>query len=1698
MLLYFVNNVASRGTVDAEFVVPHPSLPFVASVWSNPAHVLVTDAEGEFIADSPPLPTSKENEKVTCMAWHPTQPTLAIGWGSGRLAAWTLQPVSTTPALGAAKAVPLATRKETVASPQPPVDADRALAQHDGGAVTACVWSGAGNFLLTASSKMRVVVWAVENSAAATGKSGDDNVAATIWSVFVPLWSVLTEAVITHAVHASPSLLQSAQVSPQQQQQQQEQQKQEQGGRDVGLPPKASSRREMEDEDECVFFLGGAGEKRMFALSEEQKLFPLLALDEPPAMVLYNATERCLAVLSVTNLISVYQISEAFSAKLLLRRKLSTPSPSVTTERFTLTMRWAGSGLLAFGCGDDRVRFFDIRSDRMYVVPHPALAASHITHIATKTKNGLLVMATAEGPLAVFQRLVPDQHNLDSAAADGVPHTPPHAGSSNAHINSNGINRSSTDPAEEWELLTVVEVEGHVDRVSFTTAGHIVVALGNGKLQILRETLRKRAWDGVAAATQISMETVVVESITGCQCLLKSTSKVRGLSVAFPIIGLWNGQQIDLYTVNESTSTASLTNFVPTISPVFAVHPEGLFFVRDANRIVFTNFQLVTIGQIGFTEAEGTPTIVDVMGDVVVAISSTNAMRLARVTGRELRPLGPPRKLPLAEHGIIVTDAKVNAQGRRVALMTRRISDDQPDSRIWVYDCDTDQMCSHDFAEREEMPDAVYWNTPEPNSNTIGELAFLLLACETHQVRKNPARQQQRLQSRTDLDDEDDICSSTTKSQKRRSSFAPSLSRETEGVLTNEAMPDLENFAEKKQLMEDRQMSGICGVNPLANRTHSVVTLFATNKGLVVHNAVVLRRYHICLVGLTIPDFLLASVRINGNPSNPEDYMIEQKRLRDFEGLKTEKDAAVLEALMKFSYYSTIGNMDEAYRCVKTIKSPTVWQSLAKMCVFSGRLDVAEVCLAQMQDGVAASALREARLKYPDEKDVHVATLACSLGLVKECEGLLRKAKRFDLITDLLLACGKFEQAQRHARRYDHIRTYPVAYKYAQFMESFSNLEAATMWYFNAKCLSTDVARIYFQNNRLNELRDLVFPPVGRAKENGSPTAATASKRNEASKSENKNNAKDDGVSGKPSPGASARATSTEKTETRSDRDNEEEEVRATFERLFSHNKELLLWWAQHSERRRQFSEALKFYNLAEDTFNVVRMLCSENPPRIDDAVDLVNKAVEKAQSQASSAATAAGALATTVDVEPVGAAYFVGLHYERTNEVSAALQYYKHAAAWRAAARVAKAHQRYGELLTLSLASDDTHLMFDSATYLELNNAYDKAVELYHRVGDVQKAIEVCIKGGLYDTMHRISTTLDAQSDPEVFMQMATHFVESGHYGKAAEMYIFAKAFPRALELCTERNVPLTDEMAEAMTSDANCSGMTEEQRTALQQQIAGIAKDQGNWNLACKKYTQLGERIKAMKMLMRGGDVSKVIFFANHSRNAEIYTLAGNFLQSQSWHTDANIYKHIVLFYTKAKALGNLISFIDAYAQLQIDENRNYYEAWRALDECVHVLERNHDAVYGGGNFMAKEEGLRKRRDTVALVVKALKLLTDSAKDTALASECVEVCSDLIKRSRPSHHDSTAIAAAIRIGDVFALLVRFYQENAKSSKDALRVIESMVKHGVEPQFYVERDLMETVCNANGRKVTEFISETAAAVDNKSERRGSATDETV
>ena len=52
--------------------------------------------------------------------------------------------------------------------------------------------------------------------------------------------------------------------------------------------------------------------------------------------------------------------------------------------------------------------------------------------------------------------------------------------------------------------------------------------------------------------------------------------------------------------------------------------------------------------------------------------------------------------------------------------------------------------------------------------------------------------------------------------------------------------------------------------------------------------------------------------------------IILRKPMKDFVGLENVQEE-IKQAIMNFSFYLTVGNMDEAYNSVRNIKNNTVW-----------------------------------------------------------------------------------------------------------------------------------------------------------------------------------------------------------------------------------------------------------------------------------------------------------------------------------------------------------------------------------------------------------------------------------------------------------------------------------------------------------------------------------------------------------------------------------------------------------------------------------------------------------------------------------------------------------------------------------------------------------------------------------------------------
>eukprot|EP01064_Diplonema_japonicum_P011686 TRINITY_DN1911_c2_g3_i1.p1 TRINITY_DN1911_c2_g3~~TRINITY_DN1911_c2_g3_i1.p1 ORF type:complete len:1457 (+),score=443.26 TRINITY_DN1911_c2_g3_i1:70-4371(+) len=731
-----------------------------------------------------------------------------------------------------------------------------------------------------------------------------------------------------------------------------------------------------------------------------------------------------------------------------------------------------------------------------------------------------------------------------------------------------------------------------------------------------------------------------------------------------------------------------------------------------------------------------------------------------------------------------------------------------------------------------------------------------------------------------------------------------------------------------------------------------VVTLFASAKGVKLQERFPLDKTMTALIGLSVPNFYFysksrsASIELSSN--------IISKVMRDFEGIDCT-DPRVREALLDFSYNLACGDMDAAYRSVKLIKDENVWMNMAQMCVKTGRLDVAEVCLGNMQDAKGARALREAK-KEP-EVEAHIAMLALQLGLIEDAERLYIKCGRYDLLNIMHQACGRWDEAIKTAEDKDRIHLRTIYYSHARHLESLGDVQSAIKSYESARCHGYEVPRMLYGAGMLEEL--------------GKYTSA-------------------------------------------------------------SNDKEVYLWWAQYCEANGQYEQALHFYKEANDTLSRVRLYCYLR--ELDSATQLVTNPDNPKE-------------------DTSAAAYHLARQYEEQSKMREALQFFRLAKAYKNAIRIARGNEMEGEVMQLSLQADQATII-ESAQWFEEQSMLDKAVILYKKGGELAKAINLCVRGELFDTLQKLADDLDKEADPEVFIQCAEFFLNKEQHEKAVHMYIQARSYSEALQVCLDRNVQLTEDMAEEMTLPKTENEDDEALRLSLLRKIAKVAKLQESWHLACKKYTQAGDRVKGMKVLLKSGDTDKIIFFTNHSRQKDIYILAAHYLQTCDWHNDPTITKHIITFYTKARAYESLSGFYDAIAQVYIDEFRDYDKALGALQDSLKFMDKSK-----AQNRELKRGQLETKMNYVDQFVEARNIVkTDPGR-------MVEVCRVLL--------EVEDIEGAVRVGDVYALLVEFYT-GRQEYEQAYQLIERMRDRNIILTYYLESQLVLAVYNAMGIEYKE------------------------
>nr|NP_995608.1 reduced mechanoreceptor potential A, isoform B [Drosophila melanogaster]AAS64635.1 reduced mechanoreceptor potential A, isoform B [Drosophila melanogaster] len=691
---------------------------------------------------------------------------------------------------------------------------------------------------------------------------------------------------------------------------------------------------------------------------------------------------------------------------------------------------------------------------------------------------------------------------------------------------------------------------------------------------------------------------------------------------------------------------------------------------------------------------------------------------------------------------------------------------------------------------------------------------------------------------------------------------------------------------------------------------------------------------------------------------------MEEQPLQDFVDLQ-QCNPVTRKQVLNFSLYVAEGNMDMAYRSIRSIQSKVIWTNLAKMCVHTNRLDVAKVCMGHLEQARSVRALRQAIEDDDLETEAKVAVLAIELGMIEEAKDLYRRCKRFDLLNKLLQSIGHLDEAVELAEAEDRIHLKHTYYQKAQELRERGDIKGALEYFEKTQNPAQNITQLLLEN-----------------------------------------------------PGAMKRYIQT------------------------TSDPKLLKWWGQYIESSGDMDAALAVYHKAEDWFSQVKILCYLG--KISKADAIARQSGDRA------------------------ACYHLARHYENVGKFQEAIMFFTRAQTFSNAIRICKENDFQEELWTVASSSRQRDKAIAAAYFEECGN-FKHAVELYHRAGMLHKALEMAFESQQPEILEIIASDLAPDSDAELINRCADFFCSIEQFQKAVHLLAKTRHLERALGICSEKGVPVTEELSEMLTPEKG--EFEEATRVHILVQLGEFLQQQGDYHSATKKFTQAGDKIRAMKSLLKSGNTDKIIFFANMSRQREVYIMAANYLQALDWQSDPQVLKHIVTFYTKGQAFDSLANFYAICAQIEIEEFQDYGKALTAMQEASKCLEKLSHAQHVYNN-------LQRTVADVKAILEIQQALREGDHQLVIGS-CRSM---LIKPELPPIRHAHILAMLIRA----LVYVKDYSEAGRALKEltvkdstwsASGLLDRSIVHKIAQECHLEFDL---IWNA-GRQVTASTSGTAA-----------------
>lgn len=198
-------------------------------------------------------------------------------------------------------------------------------------------------------------------------------------------------------------------------------------------------------------------------------------------------------------------------------------------------------------------------------------------------------------------------------------------------------------------------------------------------------------------------------------------------------------------------------------------------------------------------------------------------------------------------------------------------------------------------------------------------------------------------------------------------------------------------------------------------------------------------------------------------------YTINSVVLKDFRGHDLS-DIKGTRLLLQFAFSLFVGGTDNVYQSVLQIEGElSIWEKMAHLSVKKRRQDIVDICLAKMGHATGIAAV--SRAKKEPEKNAALAAAAIQLGLLSEAETLYKDCGRYDLLAELYVSQGFWEEAFGLSEEYDKINLKFLYHQHAKYCRAMGDIKGAISSFEKAGTHGVMVPRMLIERQLLNELR---------------------------------------------------------------------------------------------------------------------------------------------------------------------------------------------------------------------------------------------------------------------------------------------------------------------------------------------------------------------------------------------------------------------------------------------------------------------------------------------------------------------------------------------------------------------------------------------------------------------------------------------------